>query len=98
MHPDKSSPLSLLLRNYSASQYSVLHVSRDPGTGFVWAGCLFIMLGLSLAFYWTPREIRLLMQSEAGRTIILIGAIASKNKEALEKEIDKIISFLRKKK
>lgn len=98
MHPDKGSPLSLELRNYSASQYSVLHVSRDPGTSFVWAGCILIMLGLALAFYWTPREIRFLLQSEAGRTTILIGGIASKNKEALEKEIDQIISFLRKKK
>ncbi len=98
MHPGKDSPLSLELRNFSASEYSVIHVSRDPGTGFIWAGCIFIMLGLALAFYWTPREIRFLLQSEAGRTALLVAGIASKNKEALEKEIEKIISSLRKKK
>lgn len=98
MHPDKGSPLSLELKNYSASQYSVIHISRDPGTGFIWAGCFLIMLGLVLTFYWTPREIRFLLKSETGRTSILAAGVASKNKEALEKEIENIISSLRKKK
>ncbi|MCX7974360.1 MAG: cytochrome c biogenesis protein ResB, partial [Candidatus Aminicenantes bacterium] len=98
MHSTQDSPFSLELKNYSASQYSVIHVSRDPGTSFIWAGCIFIMLGLALAFYWTPREIRFFLQSRGDRTLILAAGLANKNKEGLEKEMEKIIFALRKKK
>ncbi|MGQ9578860.1 MAG: cytochrome c biogenesis protein ResB [Candidatus Aminicenantales bacterium] len=98
LHPGKSSPFSVELRNYSASQYSVIHVSRDPGTGFIWAGCILIMLGLALAFYWPPREIRLHLRSEAGRVVLVAGGIASKNRESFEKEMETIITSIRKKK
>ncbi len=98
LHPGKGSSLSAELKNYSASQYSVIHVSRDPGTRFIWAGCILIMLGLALAFYWLPREIRFYLRSEGGRTALTAGGIATKNRESFAKEMETIIALLRKKK
>ncbi len=98
LHPGKSSLLSVELRDYSASQYSVIHVSRDPGTTFIWLGCILLMLGLALAFYWLPREIRFYLQPEAGRTRLTAGGVATKNREGLAKEMEKIMATLRKKK
>jgi len=98
IHPDKSAPLSLQLKDYTASQYSVIHVSRDPGLGFIWTGCALIMLGLLLAFYWPPREIRFWLKEEADRMVVFAGGLASKQRENLEKEMELILASLKKRK
>jgi len=98
VHPDKSAPLSLQLKDFTASEYSVIHVSRDPGLGFIWTGCALIMLGLFLAFYWPPREIRFWLKEEADRTVVFAGGLASKQRENLAREMELIIASLKKRK
>jgi len=98
LHPGSSSALTLELKGYSGSQYSVIHVSRDPGTWLIWVGCFLIMLGLGLAFYWPTYEIRIWLQEEAGKTTIVAGGLATKNRENFAQELETIISSLRKKK
>jgi len=98
LHPGKSSALNLELKGYAGSQYSVIHVARDPGTRLIWVGCFLIMLGLGLAFYWPTYEIRIWLQEELGKTTIVAGGLANKNRENFAKELETIISFLRKKK
>jgi hypothetical protein len=56
------------------------------------------MIGLAFAFYWPSREIKIILEEIQGKTGVTAGAIASKNKEALQTEFDKIMASLRRSK
>jgi hypothetical protein len=56
------------------------------------------MIGLAFAFYWPPREIKIILEESEGKTGVIAGGIASKNKEALKSEFDKIMASLRRSK
>lgn len=91
---DKDS-LTVVLRKPAAVEYSVIEVRRDPGTPFIWAGCLFVVLGLGLAFYWRPAEVRLALKGVPGGTEIAAGANGSAGAESLNKELETIIGKIR---
>jgi len=65
---------------------SILEAARDPGASFIWAGCGLVMAGLFLAFYWPPREIRVLIETASGRTVLTAAASGRKSREALSAE------------
>jgi len=53
------------------------------------------MIGLALAFYWPPREIKIILKESQGKTEVIAGGIASKNREAFQSEFEKIMTSLR---
>ena len=96
MHSAKETDLMLELKDVQAPQYSVIQVAKDPGVGLIWVGCALLMAGLFLAFYWPPREIRLILEASQGKTEIAAGGISVKNREAFEAEFNGIMNSLRK--
>lgn len=72
-------------------QMSLIEAARDPGTPLIWAGSLLVMAGLSLAFYWLPREVRVLLEAESGRTVLTAAASGKKSKAALSAEFQKLV-------
>ena len=101
-HPDfprshKTEPADFVfeLTDVHAVQYSVIQAARDPGALIIWIGCGLIMLGLGLAFYWRPREIRLILREDPSGTMVIGGGDGSGNREALTREFNEIISGLR---
>jgi cytochrome c biogenesis protein len=70
-------------------------MARDPGVNFIWAGCIFLTLGLFVAFFWPPAEIRVALSQDQDRTSITAGGIAAKNKDALQEEFDRITASIR---
>jgi hypothetical protein len=56
------------------------------------------MLGLLFAFYWPPREIRVVMEGTGNKTEIIAGGIASKSKDAFQSEFAKITESIRRSK
>jgi len=98
IHSEKETDLSFELKSFKAGQFSVIEAAKDPGANTIWVGCTFLMIGLALAFYWPSREIKIILEEIQGKTGVIAGGIASKNREALQAEFDKIMSSLRRSK
>jgi len=96
MHQAAETEFKPELKDVQAPQYSVLQTAKDPGVSLIWVGCAALMFGLFLAFYWPPREIRLVLEESQGRTELSAGGIASKSREAFQSEFDEIMKILRK--
>jgi cytochrome c biogenesis protein len=95
IHSDVETDLIFELKSFRGSPYSGLQVAKDPGVNFIWAGCIFLMIGLSVAFYWPPSEMKFIIEERQGKTEIIAGGIAKKFKDAFQSEFDRIISSLR---
>ncbi|MGB2763204.1 MAG: cytochrome c biogenesis protein ResB [Candidatus Aminicenantaceae bacterium] len=95
IHSNKETDFSFELKDFKTDQFSVIQVRKDPGANFIWAGCALLMLGLFLAFYWSSREIKVILEEMFGKTEITAGGVASKNKDAFQVEFKKIAANLR---
>jgi cytochrome c biogenesis protein len=95
IHSEKETDLSFELKNFKASQYSGIEAAKDPGVNIIWVGCAFLMIGLAFAFYWPPREIKIILEETQGKTAVIAGGIASKSREDFQSEFDKIMTSLR---
>ncbi len=87
----RAAGLTITLAGYEAPEYSVLEAVKDPGTGWVWTGCALVVLGLGLAFYWPPREIRAVVERDGGRTAVAAASAAAKSRDAAEAELRAIV-------
>jgi cytochrome c biogenesis protein len=95
MHSGKSTDLSFVLKSYRGAEFSILEAARDPGVGLVWAGCFLVTAGIFLAFYWPPREIRIVLQEARDRTEVTAGGLASKGREDFRAEFEALMNSLR---
>ena len=91
----KENRLSYHFVDFKAEQYSGIQMTKDPGANCIWAGCVILMFGLFVTFYWTSREIKILMEEKKGSTHVIIGGLAPKNRESFQVEFDKITKNLR---
>lgn len=98
IHETEETDLIFELKDFKAAQYSGIQLAKDPGTNFIWLGCIILMAGLCVAFYWPTREIKVILEKNQDQTEIIAGGIASKNKEELQSEFEKIMMSLRKSK
>ena len=87
--------IAVILKDYAAAPYSVLEAAKDPGVNLIWLGCALITAGLFLAFYWPPREIRIVLEESQGRVDVTAGGHASKSRDAFKSEFDSIIESIR---
>jgi len=98
IHSTKETDLRFELKDFKTSQFSVLQAAKDPGVTWIWVGSAFLMVGLTLAFYWPSREIKMILEETKGTTEIVAGGLASKNREAFQAEFEKIMSHIRRSK
>jgi len=94
-HGENKSPVSVVLKDYEAVQFSVLEAAKDPGVNLIWLGCLLLMAGLFLAFYWPPREIRVGIDGAPGKVEVTAAGHAAKGREAFSAEFDQIFEQVR---
>jgi cytochrome c biogenesis protein len=94
-HGGQEAELVVELTGFDAPPLSVIEVARDPGAAFIWIGCVVVMLGFGLAFYWPPREIRVVAASAGGRTDIAAGGVAAKGRDAFAAEFRAFLDALR---
>lgn len=92
IHSRQETDIKVELHNVNAPQYSGLQMSRDPGTNYIWAGCILLMLGLFIAFYWPTREIKILLEQNNGITTVSAGGAAPKNKEVFQTEFTAVMA------
>ncbi|MBM3293233.1 MAG: cytochrome c biogenesis protein ResB [Candidatus Aminicenantes bacterium] len=95
MHGTEADDLAFELKGFRAGQYSVLEAARDPGVPLIWAGCLLVMVGLGLAFYWPTCEIRAVLEEAPSKTEVVLGGQAAKGRDRFEKEFAAVAAALR---
>lgn len=95
MHSGKPTDLSFVLKSFKGSEYSVLEAARDPGVGLIWAGCVLVLAGFFLAFYWPPREIRAVLEQAKDRTEVTSGGQTAKAREGFQTEFEEIMNSMR---
>ncbi len=83
--------------DYWGVEFTGLQVRKDPGVWVVYLGCIAISIGLFVAFFMSHRRLWVRIVEEKNNTRVVIGATSNKNRAALERKIDKIISLLSKK-
>jgi len=67
-----------------------LQVAKDPGVWWVYAGCTLMLIGLGVVFFMSHRRIWVWVRPEDDGTRIIISGNANKNKDGLEKDMDKL--------
>jgi len=72
-------------------QYTGLIVASDPGTIFVWLGCLLLVGGMFLVFFFPNRRIWARVARGTTDTTIQVGAIA-RHDASFEADFKKLIS------
>lgn len=95
-HAEGRAPYAFVLKKFQAASYSVLEAARDPGAGLIWIGSALVVAGLFLAFYWLPREIRVVLEEAQGKVDVAAAGEAAKGREAFRTEFDRILDDMRK--
>ncbi|MBZ5553032.1 MAG: cytochrome c biogenesis protein ResB [Acidobacteriia bacterium] len=73
---------------------TTLQVSRDPGVTTVWAGCILLMVGLTVAFYFSHQRLwAMLIPGQDGTTVVL-GGDSSKNRSAFAKKFQHLVDSM----
>ncbi len=90
--------LTFQLKRFEAGQFSVLEAAKDPGVPLIWLGCLLVMAGFGLAFYWPTWEIRAVLEETQGKTDIVLGGLAAKSRESFAAEFESVAADLRRSK
>ncbi len=94
-HQGGTSPLAFVLKRYQAAPFSVLEAAKDPGVGLIWAGCLLVVAGLFLAFYWPPREITVVLEDSQGKVEVTAAGHAAKARETFASEFETMFEHVR---
>ena len=95
MHSKEEAEIKFELKDIQAAQYSGIQISKDPGVNYIWIGSSLLMIGLFLAFYWPPKDIRFILEETEGKTEIISAGRSAKSKLALEAEFGRIQAALR---
>ncbi len=95
MHKTRESDWAFKLKSYEAGQFSVVEATRDKGVPLIWLGCILLMAGLGLAFYWPTWEVRAILEDVQNKTDVTLGGLASKNREAFQAEFEAVAASLR---
>jgi cytochrome c biogenesis protein len=95
MHSEEEPAYKFQLKDIRADQYSGIQMSKDPGVNFIWVGSALLMIGLFMAFYWPPRDIRFILKESEGKTHIISAGRSKKSKLSLEEEFARIMEKIR---
>jgi cytochrome c biogenesis protein len=94
-HGTEDSGLAFELKKFEAEPVSVIEVVSDPGAILIWIGCVLVMAGLGLAFYWPTWEIRVLLEEIQGQTDLVAGGSATKSRDRFAAEFSRLGAALR---
>lgn len=77
-------------------QYTGLQVRQDPGVWVVYAGCIFMVISLYIAFFTSHKRVWARLTEEKGNTRVIIAASSNKNKQAMARKIEQLAGLLSK--
>jgi cytochrome c biogenesis protein len=98
MHSQEETVWDVKFMNFKSGQIAGIQAAKDPGVNFIWAGSALLMLGLMVAFFWPPREIKAVLTAGPKAVSVTAGGVAAKNRESFIPEFQAIMQTLRRKK
>lgn len=94
-HGDQS-PFSFQFRDLEMGYFTGLQVAYQPGQWAVWFGCMLMVMGLSMAFYFVHiRFWAVPLTNARGRLVLCVAASASKNRDEFEARFRKVVANIR---
>jgi len=74
---------------------TLLLISKDPGVSTVYAGCIIMMVGLAVSFFFSHQRIWVAISPDKkGQSVIIVGGNSNKNKFAFEEAFHKLVEQL----
>jgi cytochrome c biogenesis protein len=95
-NPSAYKPFKLALDDMGSVAYTGLQVTRDPGVVYVFIGFAMIIIGLFLTFFTSHRKFWVRVSSGKENIKIDIAGSSNKNPVGLEKDLDRLLSNLKK--
>jgi cytochrome c biogenesis protein len=93
-HPSRS-PYQFEFLDMETGYYTGLQVAYEPGQWAVWAGCILMAVGLMMAFYMVHIRLWAVPLTDArGRSVLWVGASASKNREEFELRFRRLVETI----
>ncbi|RMG58363.1 MAG: cytochrome c biogenesis protein ResB [Deltaproteobacteria bacterium] len=87
----RGQPFYLVFSGIDEIYYTGLQVAKDPGVNIVWVGCVFMVLGILVAFFGSHRRVWLkLVPQEGGRVEVVLAGAANRNRLAFEKTFQRL--------
>ena len=83
------------LKGVMEREYTGLQVTKDPGVWVVWVGCILLVWGLIVAFFFSHQRIWILIPR--GKAPILVSGTTNKNRMAFERRFQKTLGALERK-
>ena len=80
------------LKGVMEREYTGLQVTKDPGVWVVWVGCILLVWGLIVAFFFSHQRIWILIPR--GEAPILVSGTTNRNRMAFERRFQKTLAAL----
>ena len=92
-----SSPYTFDPKDLKTGLFTGLQVSHEPGQWAVWAGVVLMALGLTFVFYVVHMRFWVVPIVDArGRTLLWVGGMANRNRDAFEHKFKKVVEQIQK--
>jgi len=85
-HGDQTGPYQIRITNFEPSYFTGLQVAKDPGVGFVWAGCAFLLIGMYIAFFCSHRRVWVHCEQNQDGCLVTVAGEANKHKIPFKKD------------
>jgi len=95
-HPGQA-PYTFQLLELQLANFTGLQVAYEPGQWAVWAGCVLLAAGLAMSFYMVHMRFWAVPVSDGrGRTVLWVGASASKNRDQFQERFQRLVAEIQK--
>ncbi|MBI4396987.1 MAG: cytochrome c biogenesis protein ResB [Elusimicrobia bacterium] len=95
VQPDESlTPVSrppFRVADFDPVKFSGIQIAYDPGAQWVGYGCVMLLAGLALHFYFHQRRLRLLLTANGGGTHVRAGGWSSRHARDFEAEFQRLL-------
>ncbi len=95
IHSNPDIPYNFRYVRFKGLQYTGLQISRDPGVGIVWTGCILMILGLIITFFISHRRWWVLIEPLKERSEIIVAGSTNRNRVAFESSFDELVTALK---
>jgi len=95
VHSVRNAPFRFRYLSFEGLQYTGLQVSKDPGVWVVWAGCLIMLVGLTVCFFISHRRVWVIVEDRGRRRQVLVVGNVNRNHAAFSRHFEELIKEMR---
>jgi len=93
-HGNQTDSYQIRITNFEPRMFTGLQVAKDPGVGLVWAGCVFLLVGMYTAFFCSHRRVWVHCERNQNGCLVTVAGDANKHKEIFKKDFSALCERL----